>query len=181
MKKVILFTFITMFTGCAVTKTVEVPVSNIIPPRMQQQINTAASKSVSFNFKGTPKAERVVVHFKRLKNAYSIDKPFKQLFRELMRTKFQDIKPESSNKINVEISSFKTTNNNSEYSLRMTITVQLADGKRKDERKFTYGTSAGYKFSIGHARFIQIKPANQLLLKFVIATDKYIDSFYGIQ
>lgn len=178
MKKTICFIFLIAFTGCSYTA--YIPVSSTIPPRMQQQINTSSNKTISFQFTGNPKAELIKVQPNSVTNTYKIDKPFKSLYRELVKTKFLQIKPNSKNKINVTIKDFNTTTKRTYHKISMTVTVQLQDGSRTDKRTFSYETGVEYEPGLG-ITFLPSEPIDNLLLKFIVASAKYIDTFYGIK
>lgn len=179
MKKIIYVILLIAFTGCSSLLTVYVPINSTIPPRMQQQINTSANKTISFQFTEHPKAELIKVEMGVKTYKYRINKPLKSLYRELVETKFVQVTPNSNNKISITITDFNATNKNTYQVVNMSVAVQLQDGNRKDKRTFSYQTTANLR--AGYGVGLQSKSIDKLLQKFIVATAKYMDTFYGIK
>ncbi|MCH7764782.1 MAG: hypothetical protein IIB95_13790 [Candidatus Marinimicrobia bacterium] len=170
--------------GCAPTG---LYISNTIPSTMQQNINTAEGKDISFKFLPHPSGDLIEVKIGPMWDAsYSINQPFKGLTKELLETKFSEITDNSLNKITVKITELESKvhigalGTREAYSLKMVINVELEKEGDINNKRFSYSFDMPIRSGFSNANMVFKKELSdgvkELLLKFVISIDKYIDS-----
>lgn len=173
-----------IFFGCASTK---LYISNTLPSTMQQHINTAESRDVSFKYTPHQNGNLIDVKVGPMWDAsYSVNQPFEGLIRELLQSKFTDVSDNSTIKVAVEITELESTvhigtfGTREAYSLKMAVKVEIEKGGEINNRRFSYSFDMPIRSGFNNANAIFKKELSdgvkELLVKFVISIDKYIDS-----
>ncbi|MBM3712914.1 MAG: hypothetical protein FJW56_05710 [Actinobacteria bacterium] len=160
-------------------------ISNTLPSEMQQNINTGKSKDVAFDFVGHPKGDLLEVNAGPMwDSAFPLNNPFKGLLTELLNSKYGYIDSNSKNKVKIQITNLepnldKGGLSDGLYTLKMSVRVEV-NRDSLDTKNFTYdiGVPLAYGFEGANAAFKSnlSKGVKDLLVKFVISIDKYLDS-----
>ncbi len=156
-------------------------VSNVIPYETQQLIKTAKAESISYNYLPNPKGDIIEVG----STSYSINSPFKALIDELMQTKFQSISANSSDNIEIYLTDVKPEFLTPAFSapshtLGLTVELKLTKDGEVNEKRFAFSTEAKVT-QPGFSTAVDTKPIHELLMKFIISIDKFIDTNYDVQ
>jgi len=173
-----------IFNGCASTK---LYISDTLPSTMQQNINTAEGGDVSFKYTPHPDGNLIDVKIGPMWDAsYSVNKPFEGLIRELLQSKFADVSDNSTNKVAVKITELEQTihkgalGTTEAYSLKMAVKVEIVKGGEISNKRFSYSFDMPIRSGFNNANAVFKKELSdgvkELLIKFVISIDKYIDS-----
>ncbi len=173
---ILLLVFI--FHGCASGPTI---ISNSIPYDVQQLIKVIKSENVSYSYVPNPQGDKIEVGG----TSYSVNVPLKSLFNELIQTKFQNIQSDASNKIEILLKDVKPEYIEPSFSapshnLGLTVEVKVVKDGKVNSKSFSYSTTTSIK-KPGMATVVDTKPIHELLLKFVVAIDKFIDTQYNVQ
>ncbi len=149
---------------------------NSIPFETQQLIKSVeGNQRVNFLYTSNPEGE-----VKKGRLHYSINPALNGMLKELMQSKFNSIDSESDNSINITLSKVKVNDDVGAYNVTHTldITVDIVMIKNKEEMKksFSYSTS----FVLSDAN-VERKEIENLLLKFIVSIDKFIDTAYKVQ
>jgi len=155
---------------------------------VQQNIKTGVSKQVSFTFKGHPQADEVKVEFNPMWDcSYSINQPFHGMLTELLESKYGNIDSTAPNKIAINVTKFEQNIDKDSWSTPRSVSIYLAvelqvDKNGKNETKrFAYDIGVPIESGFDNAnKFFHNKlteSVKELLVKFTISIDKYLDSF----
>ena len=106
------------------------------------------------------------------------------LFAELIESKFAQIDSESSNLIQVEMRNIQQEVSGNIYTIAATAHVTTVHGGEKNEREFSYSQTMEAQDRSGEYTISYQLPREQLqdyMIKFVVATDRFIDANFGIR
>jgi len=175
--------FFVALTGCSTTMSV----SNSIPYKVQQNIQTVSGDGVAFQFKPHSGAEEIVANVDMGSSInYRVNEPLRGMYHELVRTKFGNVDEAASETVVVEVADITTSTRNPavgtnrSHTISLTIRVSATrDGVSTDQSlnyKTTFparqvpGASGKYTFPQGSVQ--------DFLLKFIVSSDKFIDATY---
>lgn len=180
MKKVCCVVAFILFTGCFPT---QLYISDTLPSSMQQLINSAATTDINYTFVPHENGDNVQVEAGPMWSAsYSINEAFSGLMQDLLYSKFSQVTDSSENRLTVSITNINSyTQIAVAYRLKMAIRVDVErSGQDKFSRRFSYSTSVPIQggFHNANAAFKKdvANAVKELLLKFVVSTDKYLDA-----
>lgn len=182
MKKIvlinILISHLIFFYSCYSDLTVQRNINNIIPYDAQQLIKSIKSTDVDYRYIGNPKGDKVkLLYYKFAGNYYmetNINSPLSSLIKELMETKFEKINPNSPNKVIIKLVNVYLK----EFYLGLEVETTIIVNDKENIKLNSYGTIVK---EVGDNSIQAENIIHELLLKFVIATDKFIDTQFDIQ
>ncbi|MBU0581427.1 MAG: hypothetical protein ABIJ40_16380 [Bacteroidota bacterium] len=188
MKKFYALVFITGIIFILVSCSSTVPLSNIIPFDVQQNIKTIGGATVDFKFIPNPAADNIQAKVDVTTITYSLNSPLEGKFRELVETKFGKISSDATDKITFQVVNVDhQTQKNSAFVvgtnhiLRLSINVILFKDGIEEKQTFSYQTSLEAVKISANVYSFPPKSLDDFMLKFVVAADKFIDATYKVE
>lgn len=177
-KTLILFSLLILLVGCG-SSSVYIP--NTLPVNLQQNINTSKNKNIDFQFISFPSDQFTAKANFMCSVTFSVNDPFRGKIRELILTKFSNITDQAKNKILVKTEQINSYTKDKNYIFSMKVSAKmLQDNNVNNQRTFNYTFSVltGNGSVDDNSRFKREVADNlkQILNKFVISIDKFIDS-----
>jgi len=168
--------------GCGGSMMLVIP--NTLPYELQQITKTAQAKDITFNFRTHPKGDLILINLGPMWNSqYQINEPFRGMLLELLQTKFTNVTENSSNRLSVQIKDLQSIvvkGLQGGHTLKMAVSVEVQKDEDKNSKTLAYSFDARCPYGIPHANEIfrtRIeKNVRDMLLKFVVGIDKYLDS-----
>jgi len=171
--------------GCGSTDTLVL--SNSLSSDFQLRLNTAEQYEAGFNFNSNPDAQKVIAESPRMgsnaKVQYSLSEPLEGKLRGLMRAKFGSVTNSSDNQVTFTIESVKATSEDGVHRVQMTSSIEIQrEGEtynRRVSRTLTTPVET-VRGDIQNRVTLSEQDIEEFMLQFVVATDSFIDSNFGV-
>lgn len=183
MLRTIAFFAILIVTGCSTTN--KANISNAIPYEVQQNIRTSEVEQVRFEFTPAESGELIEETINGMATMqYEVNDPMRGLFTELMQSKFATISDDASDLVKVDIMEVTHSTRRFDHSLSMRVRVTTVKDGEEKSREFAYSDDMEIGFETEGFTSTAYPPSDDihdLMMKFVIATDRFIDSSFGLR
>lgn len=170
--------------GCGSTDTLVL--SNNLSSDFQLELNTAEQYEAGFKFNSNPDAEKVVAKSGSgtgAKVQYSLNGPLEGKLRSLMRAKFGSVSNSSENQVTFTIESVEASSKDGVHRVQMTSSVEIEREGETYNRKIARTLTTPIKRVTGEMQptiKISKEDVEEFMLQFVVATDSFIDSNFGV-
>jgi len=171
--------------GCGSTETVVL--SNSLSSDFQLKLNTAEQYEAGFNFNSNPDAERVVAKSPRVgssaKVQYSLSEPLEGKLRNLMRAKFGSVTNSSENQVTFTIENVDASSEDGVHRVEMTSLIEIEREGETYTREVSRALTTEVERVSGNMQptvTINEQDVEEFMLQFVVATDSFIDSNFGV-
>lgn len=173
----------------ACTNTEKLRVSDNLRSETQMRISSVEDFSADFQFSSNPEAERIEISTGPAAGVYSMNEILKGRMTQLMRLKFGSIDQSSENSVSVSIGSFEARTDNEVmgnegvHQVDMAVNIEVVrDGETFNR---TIERSAEIAFSQTDEAMspsVEIDEAdmNEFISQFIVGTDSFIDSNFGV-
>lgn len=171
--------------GCGSTDTLVL--SNSLSSDFQLRLNTAEQYEAGFNFNSNPDAEKVVAKSPRVgssaKVQYSLNEPLESKLRGLMRAKFGAVSNSSENQVSFTIENVRAISEDEVHRVEMTASIEIERQGETYSRKVSRALTTPIKTVTGNMQptiTLSEQDIEEFMLQFVVATDSFIDSNFGV-
>lgn len=171
--------------GCGSTDTLVL--SNSLSSDFQLRLNTAEQYEAGFNFNSNPNAEKVTAESQRAgSNAevqYSLNEPLEGKLRSLMRAKFGSVSNSSDNQVTFTIESVEANSEDGVHRVQMTSSIEIQREGETYSRQVSRTLTTPIETVTGNMQptiSISKQDVEEFMLQFVVATDSFIDSNFGV-
>lgn len=171
--------------GCGSTDTLVL--SNSLSSDFQLRLNTAEQYEAGFNFNSNPSAEKVTAESQRAgsnaKVQYSLNEPLKGKLRSLMRAKFGSVTNSSDNQVTFTIESVEASSEDGVHRVQMTSSIEIQREGETYSRQVSRTLTTPIERVTGNMQptiSISEQDVEEFMLQFVVATDSFIDSNFGV-
>jgi len=171
--------------GCGSTDTLVL--SNSLSSDFQLRLNTAEQYEAGFNFNSNPNAEKVTAKSPRVgssaKVQYSLNEPLEGKLRSLMRAKFGSVTNSSDNQVTFTIESVEAISENEMHRVQMTASIEIQREGETYSRQVSRTLTTPIETVTGNMQptiSISEQDVEEFMLQFVVATDSFIDSNFGV-
>lgn len=176
---------VSLTAGCGSTETLVL--SNNLSSDFQLRLNTAEQYEAGFNFNSNPNAE-VVAESPRAgssaKVQYSLNDPLRGKLVSLMRTKFGSVANSSDNQVTFTIESVEVSSENEVHKVGMVASIKIEREGETYTRNVSRGLATPIKTVTGEMQptiTLSDQDLEEFMLQFVVATDSFIDSNFGVE
>lgn len=171
--------------GCGSTN--NLVLSNNLSSDFQLRLNTAEQYEAGFKFNPNPNAEKVVVEdterpVNDAKVQYSLNDPLEGKLRSLMRAKFGAVTNSSGNQVTFTIKNVEASSEDGVHRLEMTSSIEIErEGETYSRRVSRTLTTPIEREASGIPTItLSEQDLEEFMLQFVVATDSFIDSNFGV-
>jgi len=171
--------------GCGSTETLVL--SNSLSSDFQLRLNTAEQYEAGFNFNSTPSAEKVVAKSPRMgssaKVQYSLSRPLEGKLRSLMRAKFGSVTNSSENQVTFTIENVDASSEDGVHRVQMTSSIEIQREGETYTREVSRTLTTPVETITGDIQnrvTLSEQDVEEFMLQFVVATDSFIDSNFGV-
>ncbi len=184
---VILIGAVLLTSAC--TNTEALRISDNLRSETQMRISSVEDFSTSFQFSPNSAAEQIEISTGPAAGVYSMNEILEGRMTQLMRSKFGSVDQSSENSVSVSIENFEAQTNNEimgnegVHQVDMEISIEVI----RDEETFnrTIERSAEIGFSqtdetMSPSVEIDEDDMNEFISQFVVGTDSFIDSNFGV-
>lgn len=165
-----------LFNACSTTTVV----SNSIPAEMQQNIRTTKISDMDYSFTKNHNGDAVSISLGAFTSSFSVNAPLYGMMNELIETKFGNISSTSVNKIEITLVDVKILDDYAN-TLDLTVNVSIKKDGVYNRKSFSYSNQIKMLQINKYSYQADPKDIQNLLLKFVVSVDKYIDTIFDIK
>lgn len=172
-------------SGCGSTD--RLLLSENLSSEFQLRANTVEQYEASFNFNSNPDAEKIVAKDQRTgstaKVQYSLNDPLKGKLTSLMRAKFGSVSESADNKVVFSIEEVNTRNEDGVHEVSATALIEIERDGESYTRRVSRSTSSAIEPVTGNIQnqvTLDEENLNEFIMQFVVATDSFIDSNFGV-
>jgi len=172
-------------SGCGSTD--RLLLSENLSSEFQLKVNTAEQYETSFNFNPNPNAEKIIAEDQRTGSAakvqYSLNGPLEGRLTSLVRSKFGSVSESSDNKITFSVEDVSARSVDGTHSIEVTALVEIEREGETYTRRIARSTSTPIKPVTGNVQnqvTLDKETLDEFVMQFVVATDSFIDSNYGV-
>lgn len=184
-----------IFVGAALltsacTNTEELRISDNLRSDTQMRIGSVEDFSTDFQFSSNPEAERIEISTGPAVGVYSMNEILEGRMNQLMRSKFGSVDQSSENSVSVSIENFNAQTENEimgdegTHQIDMEVSVEVVRDGETFNRTIERSTEVTFRQTeggVGSASLeIDEDDMNEFISQFVVGTDSFIDSNFGV-
>lgn len=167
-----------LLSGCVTTA---IPIASTLPYHLQQDIRSIDTTEMAFQFVPSESAETIETRIAAsvISVRYSINQATQSLIRELLETKFGRLSADSRDRLLFEITHYSTRTDGLAHELNMAVRMTINTGEQTQSKAVAYSTTVLWKNNPETDDALLKQGIEDLLLKFVVAADQFLDAYYA--
>lgn len=183
----VIFIGAALLTAC--TNTEKLSLSDNLRSETQMRISSVEDFSTDFQFSSNPEAEQIEISTGPAAGVYSMNDILKGRMTQLMRSKFGSIDQSSENSVSVSIESFEAqtdneiTSSEGVHEVDMSVNIEVVRDGETFNRTIERDTDISFRQTddaMSPSVEIDEDDMNEFISQFIVGTDSFIDSNFGV-